>query len=42
MPAIRPLKSMSRTAASPIIAPPMVEAIGVNGVTSAIDLYNAD
>ena len=32
MPATRPLSAMSVTAATPIRAPPIVEAIGVNSV----------
>ena len=42
MPAIRPLKSIRRTAARPMSAPPMVEAIGVNGVITSIEMCNAD
>lgn len=36
IPAMRPLNSISNTAASPINTPPMVEATGVNGVIVAM------
>jgi hypothetical protein len=36
MPAMRPLNSISKTAESLIKMPPMVEATGVKGVTTAM------
>ena len=37
MPAMRPLKSIIRTAAAPISAPPAADASGVNSVSMAKD-----